>query len=92
LPPPTKTLFSVALLKQQATILGIKKIDVHSEGGRVLFETQPNINLSALISLIQTQPSCYKLDDQDKLRFIHKFEDIENKISFVSALLNAFGN
>jgi transcription-repair coupling factor (superfamily II helicase) len=92
LPPPTRTLFSVALLKQQATILGIKKIDVHSEGGRVLFETQPSINLSALISLIQTQPSCYKLDGQDKLRFVHKFEDIENKILFVSALLNALEN
>ena len=87
LPEPTKTLFSVALLKQKATNLGIKKIDVHSEGGRILFEAEPNIDLGALISLIQNQPQIYKLDGQDKLRFVQKFKDVEVKIEFVSALL-----
>lgn len=87
LPEPTKTLFSVALLKQKATHLGIKKIEVHSEGGRVLFTEQPNINLEILISLIQNQPQVYKLDGQDKLRFVNKFEKVEGKIGFIFALL-----
>lgn len=87
LPEPTQTLFSIAELKQQATILGIKKIDVHSEGGRIVFLPQPNIDLNKLISLIQTQPQIYKLDGQDKLRFTAKFENVEQKITFVSALL-----
>ena len=92
LPEPTKTLFSITELKQQATALGLKKIDVHSEGGRVLFLPEPNINLGALISLIQTQPQIYKLDGQDKLRFVQKFEGVEGKIEFVFALLNTLGN
>lgn len=87
LPEPTQTLFSIAELKQQATILGIKKIDVHSEGGRIVFLPQPNIDLGKLISLIQTQPQIYKLDGQDKLRFVQQFENVEQKIAFVSALL-----
>jgi transcription-repair coupling factor (superfamily II helicase) len=87
LPEPTKTLFSVSELKQKATAMGIKKIDVHSEGGRIVFLSEPNINLSALISLIQTQSQVYKLDGQDKLRFATKFENVEHKITFVSALL-----
>jgi len=92
LPEQTKTLFSVALLKQKATQLGIKKIDVYSEGGRILFETEPNIDLGSLISLIQTQPQIYKLDGQDKLRFVQKFESVEGKIEFVSNLLNSLAN
>ena len=87
LPEPTQTLFSVSELKQQAAILGIKKIDVHSEGGRILFLPEPNIDLGALISLIQTQPLIYKLDGQDKLRFVQKFENVVQKIEFVNALL-----
>jgi transcription-repair coupling factor (superfamily II helicase) len=92
LPEPTKTLFSVTKLKQQATFLGIRKIDVHSEGGRILFLPKPNIDLGKLISLIQSQPSCYKLDGQDKLRFVQKFEGVDGKIKFVSELLNALEN
>ncbi len=87
LPEPTKTLFSIAELKQQATLLGIKKIDVHSEGGRILFLPEPNIDLGQLISLIQSQPHIYKLDGQDKLRFVQKFENVAQKIGFVADLL-----
>ncbi len=87
LPQPTQTLFSLAELKQQATLLGIKKIDVHAEGGRILFLPEPNVDFGALISLIQTQPSCYKLDGQDKLRFVQKFESVMAKLEFVKALL-----
>ena len=87
LPEPTQTLFSIAELKQHATVMGIKKIEIHSEGGRILFLPEPNIDLGQLISLIQTQPSCYKLDGQDKLRIVQKFENTAKKIEFVSALL-----
>ena len=86
LPESTKTLFSVTELKQRATAMGIKKIDVHSEGGRVLFLPDPNIDFGQLILLIQSQPQIYKLEGQDKLRFVQKFENIKQKISFVTAL------
>ena len=86
LPEPTKTLFIMTELKQQATKMSIKKVELHAEGGRVLFLPEPNIDFGKLISLIQIEPKIYKLDGQDKLQFLQKFENVEQKIKFVTAL------
>ena len=87
LPNAVKVLFSVTELKQQAVPLGIKKIDAHVAGGRVVFNAEPKINTEQLISLIQTQPQCYKFDGSDKLRFTKTFEAVDEKIDFLSTLL-----
>ena len=87
LPDAVKALFSVTELKQQASPLGIKKIDVHVAGGRLVFTAEPKINTGQLISLIQTQPQCYKFDGSDKLRFTKTFEAVDEKIEFLSKLL-----
>ena len=87
LPDAVKALFSVTELKQQALPLGIKKIDAHVAGGRVVFNAEPKINTEQLISLIQTQPQCYKFDGSDKLRFTKTFEAVDEKIDFLSTLL-----
>ena len=87
LPEQVKALFSLTELKQQAALLGLKKIDVHAAGGRLVFSSQPNINTEALITLIQTQPQIYKLDGMEKLKFIKNFADTEEKCDFVSQLL-----
>jgi transcription-repair coupling factor (superfamily II helicase) len=87
LPEPVKTLFSVTELKQQAESLGIKKIEANVGGGRIIFTAQPNINAEQLINLIQTQAQIYKFDGTDKLRFTQKFDSVEQKVAFISALL-----
>ncbi|MGZ8136666.1 MAG: transcription-repair coupling factor [Methylococcaceae bacterium] len=87
LPEPVKTLFSVAELKQQAEKLGIRKIEANAAGGRIIFSAEPNINAEQLITLIQTQAQCYKFDGADKLKFVKPFENIEQKILFISDLL-----
>jgi len=40
-----------------------------------------------LITLIQTQAQCYKFDGADKLRFVKAFTTTEEKLQFISALL-----
>jgi transcription-repair coupling factor (superfamily II helicase) len=87
LPEQVKALFSLTELKQQAALLGLKKIDVHALGGRLVFGAQPNINTEALIKLIQTQAQVYKLDGMEKLKFTKKFADTEEKCEFVTQLL-----
>jgi transcription-repair coupling factor (superfamily II helicase) len=87
LPEPVKTLFSVTELKQQAEPLGIKKIEANVSGGRIIFGSQPNINTEQLIHLIQTQAQQYRLDGMDKLRFTQKFTSVEEKVAFISELL-----
>jgi transcription-repair coupling factor (superfamily II helicase) len=87
LPEQVKTLFSVTELKQQAQALGIKKIEANATGGRFIFTTQPNINAEQLIHLIQTQAQVYKFDGADKLRFIQNFTSVEQKVGFITELL-----
>ncbi len=87
-PEPVKTLFCVTELKQQAEKLGIKKIEANAGGGRIIFSATPNINTDQLISLIQTQAQVYKFDGADKLRFIKPFETIEQKLEFITELLD----
>jgi transcription-repair coupling factor (superfamily II helicase) len=87
LPEPVKTLFSITELKQQAAQLGIKKIEVHAAGGRILFNPQPNINAAELIKMIQTEAQIYKFDGADKLRFTRPFTTPEEKVEFVAGLL-----
>ena len=87
LPEATKNLFRITKLKQQATRLGIKKIEAHNQGGRLLFTAQAQINTGALIQLIQTEYKVYKLDGMDKLKFTKAFANGEEKLVFVGELL-----
>ncbi len=87
LPEQVKVLFATTELKQQAKTIGIKKIDVYNEGGRLLFNAEPKLNMQQLLILIQTQAHIYKFEGGDKLRFTQKFATTEEKIAFVSALL-----
>jgi len=87
LPEPVKTLFSLTELKQQAAPLGLKKIEVHAAGGRIIFTAQPTLNTEALIHLIQTQAQCYQLEGMEKLRFKKAFNGVEEKCDFVAQLL-----
>lgn len=87
-PEAVKNLFSVTELKQQAMLLGVKKIDVNAAGGRFVFNDEPAINTEKLINLIQTQGQCYKFDGAGKLRFVQAFSSTADKLDFVTELLN----
>jgi transcription-repair coupling factor (superfamily II helicase) len=88
LPDQVKALFAIAELKQQATPLGIKKIEAHNTGGRIVFSAAPQIDTGELITMIQSQSQVYKFDGADKLRFTHTFADMEDKTLFLSKLLD----
>ncbi len=88
LPEPVKNLFSITELKQEAIVLGIKKIEVSAAGGRLVFNDEPTINTEQLITLIQTQSQCYKFDGARILRFEQPFVGPTDKLDFISKLLN----
>ncbi len=87
LPDPVKALFAVTELKQLAEPLGIKKMDMHAAGGRIVFSSTPTIDAGQLIELIQKQPQCYKLDGAEKLKILRTFKDFEDKTDFLHHLL-----
>lgn len=80
LPDQVKTLHQVTELKISASKLGIKKIDYGEQGGRIIFNEQPDIDPMKIIKLIQSQPNIYKLDGNDKLRLLKSAEDVEVRI------------
>jgi len=91
LPDQVKALFAITELKQQSAHLGIKKIEAHATGGRIVFTSSPQIDTGELILMIQSQSQVYKFDGADKLRFTQTFKDMEDKVAFLQKLLLRLG-
>jgi transcription-repair coupling factor (superfamily II helicase) len=87
LPEQTKTLFSVTRVKLLAQELGIRKLDMHVKGGRIIFDDKPNIDPMKVITLIQKRPWVFKLDGQDKLRFEIELPTVEEREEWVVGLM-----
>ena len=89
LPDATKHLFAIAELKLQATQLGIRKLVLGAEGGRLQFEAKPNVDPMTVIRLIQGQPRHYKMDGPDKLRIMLDLPDAATRFNAARGLLTA---
>ena len=87
LPDQVKNLFRVTSFKLKATPLGIKKIEMGTEGGRFIFNEKPNIDPMRIIQLIQTQPDTYKMEGQDKLRIVKKMDNLEHRSQVVDYII-----
>jgi transcription-repair coupling factor (superfamily II helicase) len=86
LPDAVGNLFEISKIKQKARLLGIRKIDLGLNGGRIFFEEKASIDPNGIIQLIQSNPSSYKLDGQDKLRIIMELPDIESRLNILNYL------
>ncbi|MGY0558305.1 MULTISPECIES: transcription-repair coupling factor [unclassified Lysobacter] len=89
LPTPTKHLFAIAALKLQATELGISKLDIGENGGRIQFIDKPNVDPMAIIKLIQGQSKLYRMDGPDKLRLTLDLPDAGARLASARGLLIA---
>jgi len=87
LPDPVKSLFRIAALKLVATPMGIRKIEIGNEEGRILFDTDPAIDTDSLIELIQLQPQQYRLEGAAKLRLYGDYHAEEQRFARVAELL-----
>jgi len=87
LPDAAKHLFAIAELKLQANALGIRKLELGENGGRIVFESKPDIDPMAVIQLIQKQPRLYQMDGPDKLRIKHPLPEGADRFNAARALL-----
>ncbi len=87
LPDQIKNLFAITTLKLQASPLGIKKIELGDSGGRFTFIPEPDIDPMKLITLIQTRPSEFKFDGQQRLKIEKSLKDFASRENFVKELL-----
>lgn len=88
LPDAVRNLFEISKLKQKARPLGIRKIDIGLNGGRVFFEEKASIDPNGIIQLIQSNPSRFKLDGQDKLRINMDLPDIQDRLQILEMLFD----
>ncbi|HIF51791.1 MAG TPA: transcription-repair coupling factor [Thiotrichaceae bacterium] len=88
LPDAVKNLFEISKLKQKARPLGIRKIDLGLNGGRIFFQEKASIDPMGIIQLIQSDPVSYRLDGQDKLRINMDLPDIESRLNVLKYLFN----
>ncbi|MCI0591707.1 MAG: transcription-repair coupling factor, partial [Gammaproteobacteria bacterium] len=86
LPAAAKNLIRITALKLKAKPLGIRKIDLGKDGGRIRFHPHPAIDPMRVMKLIQSQPQTYKLDGQDKLRIMKDLPDGEMRVELLANL------
>ena len=88
-PEPVKNLFEATRLKQIAQELGILKLDMGEEGGRILFNEKPNIDPMKIMGLVQKRPWEYSIKGQDKLYFEYDaMQELEQRVQWVKRLFN----
>ena len=88
-PDPVKNLFEATRLKQIAQELGILKLDMGEEGGRILFNEKPNIDPMKIMALVQKRPWEYSIKGQDKLYFEYDaMQELEQRVQWVKRLFN----
>jgi len=87
LPPAVKNLFAVAELRQMAREIGIDRLDLGPQGGRLEFSGDTRADPDAVIRLISEQPSDYRLEGPDKLRILRQEADPEERLAWCRELL-----
>ena len=87
LPLAAKTLFRISELKLLASPMGIKKIEIGSTQGRILFGSEPDIDTARLVDLIQKKPGKFRFDGGNTLRLFGEFPTEEERSIIVSDML-----
>lgn len=88
LPEACNNLFENTRLKQIAQEMGIRKLELAAEGGRIVFNETPNIDPMKLIQLVQKRPWEFKLNGQDKINFEYPESNVEQRIQWIKRFFN----
>jgi transcription-repair coupling factor (superfamily II helicase) len=87
LPDSLKHLFRITQIKLQTVALGIDKIDIGEQSGKIVFNRNPNINPLKIIELIQADPRQYRFDGKQTLRIACQNVELESRFNQVENLL-----
>jgi transcription-repair coupling factor (superfamily II helicase) len=87
LPAAVKNLFALAELRLLAQRIGVTRLDLGPQGGRVEFAPATRTDPAVVIRMIQNQPQRYRLDGPQKLRILHKEDDADLRIAAARGLL-----
>ncbi len=89
LPDAFKNLLQATALKLQARPLGIRKIDMGENGGRIWFHAHTPVAPAAIVELISAGADKYRLDGADKLRILKQTENVQQRIDSIGEFIHA---
>ena len=90
LPDATENLFAIQQIKLQANNIGVSKIEANIKGGYFEFNSDTKINPTFIIALIQSNPSVYRMEGANKLRFNIEEKNGQERLKLIRAMINDF--
>lgn len=86
LPPQTQRLFAVTRLKLLAQQLGVRRLDLGPDTGRIEFADRTTVDPFAVVQLMQREPSVYRLDGPNTIRIRKSLPEFEARVRFAESL------
>ncbi|WKW40841.1 transcription-repair coupling factor [Kosakonia cowanii] len=83
LPDAARNLLDIAMLRQQAQKLGIRKLEGNDKGGLIEFNEKNHVNPAWLIGLLQKQPQHFRLDGPTRLKFFQELSERKTRMEWV---------
>ncbi|MCY4471911.1 MAG: transcription-repair coupling factor [Kistimonas sp.] len=87
LPDPLKRLFRQTELRQRAEQIGVERLDIGPNGGRIDFSDSTHIDPGKVITLVQKQPGQLKLAGPCSLKLLTGTPSIERRFQTADQLL-----
>jgi transcription-repair coupling factor (superfamily II helicase) len=91
LPPPAKTLLVVHRLRQRATALGIRRLELGAAAGVVEFDREHRVEPDRVVRLVQAPGGRYRLDGPARLRLRIATPDAPARIAAADSVLDELG-
>ncbi|MEM9623614.1 MAG: TRCF domain-containing protein, partial [Pseudomonadota bacterium] len=89
LPLPMKHLFAVTELKLAGQALGLLKIDIGDQRGKLEFSNNTAVDPIKIVNLVQREPQTYRLDGAATLRTTRPLQSFDERLAFAFKLLEA---
>ena len=90
LPASAANLLKVARLKVRARALGVRRLDLGTGGGYVLFEEKNAMDPAVIIRLIQKHPKELRLEGSLRIRVSAALDAVEKRFDYAQELLQRF--
>ncbi|MBE2894092.1 transcription-repair coupling factor [Pasteurellaceae bacterium NCTC 11878] len=88
LPQPAQNLMQIAQLRQHAKPMGIQKIEAYAQGGHIEFKPSVELDPEPFLALIGQHKGIYRFDGPHKFRFTLSLENAQERLEFVTELLD----
>ena len=83
LPEQIMNLFEVTSIKLRAEKMGIEKVDIGKESGKIYFSDNTDINPINIVQLVQSAPQTFKLEGSSILKIKQSTENLEQRSQLI---------